>query len=77
MKWGKVEDIGREAHLCEETRWIAFKSTMHGYWLIFMAGQEDERYGPYEDEAEAKKWAERLHKMSLCRAEEKEEAQLH
>lgn len=19
MKWGKVEDIGREAHLCEET----------------------------------------------------------
>jgi hypothetical protein len=70
MKWGRIEHPDRDVHMCEETGWVVFESNMNGHWLGFMAGENDAQDGPYENEAEAKKWAERLEKYSQQVAEE-------
>lgn len=73
MRWEKIEDTEREAYLCEKTGWVVFKSNVEGYWIVFLIGQDDSQYGPYESEAEAKKWATRMQEMVERRADEAEE----
>ena len=64
MKWIRINDPQRETYLCEETGWVIFASVVDGYWLVFLTGEEDNHYGPYEDKEEAAKWARRLQGLS-------------
>lgn len=77
MKWGILNDPKREAYLCEETGWVVFASVIDGYWLVFLTGEEDKHYGPYEDETDAKMWAERLQGLAERLAEEDEGSFMH